>query len=226
MQIISIDLMYLCLRNKMNNIKYIIKRLLFLVSKFQNFREFMALYVEKRVLNENDAIKMKEYCKTFQECKLHFRLTDGTILGLYREGGFIKHDDDVDIDILNADKDSISLLKKKLKLKMKIGREVIYNGKIQQIAFYDKAGFIFDLVFWYGDDELIYNYCEKDYERVQESKFFQKNKLDFIDFKGEKYPMPTPIEEWLEMRYGADWKTPKTYKGDWKEECFDMKKMK
>lgn len=75
---------------------------------------------------------------------------------------------------------------------MKIGREVIYKNKIQQIAFYDKEGFIFDVVFWYGDDIFIYNYCERDYERVQDAKFFQKDKMEFIEFKGNKYPMPSP----------------------------------
>lgn len=207
----------------MTNLKYLIKKLLFKLTYFNNFREFMALYVKKRILKESDIEKMSHCCRIVENCTFNYRLTDGTALGLHRESGFIKHDDDIDIDILNATKKQIKLLK--IKLNMKIGREVIYNNKTQQIAFYDEEGFIFDVVFWYGNDSLIYNYCERDYERVQDAKYFQKDKLELIDFNGAQYPMPTPIEEWLVMRYGNDWKTPKTYKGDWKEECFDMKRI-
>ncbi len=207
----------------MNNLKYLIKRILFKLSFSKQFREFMALYVAKRALNETDVAKMNRCCKIVEKCDFNYRLTDGTALGLYREGGFIKHDDDIDIDILNANKKHIKLLRKELN--MKVGREVLYNNQIQQIAFYDGEGFIFDVVFWYGNGDLIYNYCERGYERIQDTKFFKKEKLEFIEFKGAKYPMPTPIEEWLEMRYGKDWKIPKTYKGDWKEECFDMKRL-
>lgn len=207
----------------MNNLKYIIKRLLFKLNFSNDFREFMALYVEKRVLNDSDIAKMSKCCNILKSCNFSYRLTDGTALGLYREGGFIKHDDDIDIDILNPTAKQIQELL--TQIDMKIGREVYYNKKLQQIAFYDNEGFIFDLVFWYEDDSLIYNYCERNYERVQDAKFFQENTMEFIEFKGSKYPIPTPIEEWLEMRYGEDWKIPKTYKGDWKEECFDMKRI-
>lgn len=206
-----------------NKIKYIVKRILFYFYN-NDFNEFMALYVQKRVLNNTDIVKMKRCIDMVKDCNLVYRLTDGTILGLYRDNGFIKHDDDVDIDVLNPTNDEIRLLKMKFK-HMNIGREVIYKKKIQQIAYYDKEGFIFDIVFWYGDDNKIYNYCERDYERVQEAKYFKKEQMEFIEFHGVKYSMPTPIEEWLEMRYGKDWKTPKTYKGDWKEECFDMKRI-
>ena len=57
------------------------------------------------------------------------------------------------------------------------------------------------------------------------NKFFKKENLGSFNFRGKQYPMPGAIEEWLEMRYGNDWRVPKTYKGDWKEECFDMKKI-
>ncbi|MBE0514909.1 LicD family protein [Sulfurimonas sp.] len=207
----------------MYKIKYIIKRLLFKFSYFSTFREFMALYVAKRVLCTNDINKMAEKCNLLQQFELNYRLTDGTALGLHREKSFIKHDDDVDVDVLDATNKQMAQLKKNIR--MKIGREVVYKNKVQQIAFYDEDGFIFDVVFWYTDSDKIYSYCERNYERIQDAKYFQKDKMEYIEFHGEKYPMPTPIEEWLEMRYGTDWKTPKTYKGDWKEECFDMKRI-
>jgi len=29
-----------------------------------------------------------------------------------------------------------------------------------------------------------------------------------MDFKGREIPIPNHIEDWLEMMYGASWKTP------------------
>ena len=170
---------------------------------------------------------MHECCDVLKELDLNYRISDGTILGIYRNGKFIAHDNDIDVEIIGDD--GVESIELAFKSKgMTLGRKVIFKGKIQQVIYYTENYTIFDIVIWHINDKdgKLYNYSERDYERVQESRYFQKNKLEFIEFEGEKYPMPTPIEEWLEMRYGIDWKTPKTYKGDWKEECFDMKKMK
>jgi len=171
-------------------------------------------------------IVMKEFCDVLKELDINYRISDGTILGLYRGGEFIAHDNDIDVEIIGNNKINqiITLFRSK---GMKLGRKAIYNKKIQQLVFYSKEHIIFDIVVWHlnENDGRLYNYSERDYERVQNAKYFQKDKMEYIEFKGHKYPMPTPIEEWLEMRYGSDWKTPKTYKGDWKEECFDMKRI-
>ena len=39
------------------------------------------------------------------------------------------------------------------------------------------------------------------------------------EFEGKKYPLHAPIEEWLADRYGKDWKIPKKYEGDWRDDC-------
>ena len=169
---------------------------------------------------------MKECCNTLKSLNLNYRISDGSILGIYRGGEFIAHDNDIDVEIV--DDMAVPDIEKKFKEKgMTLGRKAIYKGKIHQLIYYTSEYIIFDIVIWHLNSEngKLYNYSERDYERIQDAKYFQKGKLDFIEFNGDKYPMPTPIEEWLEMRYGSDWKTPKTYKGDWKEECFDMKRI-
>lgn len=201
--------------------KYIIKRIMFKMTFLASFREFMALYVVKRALNKTDKEKMHRHMSVIRDLNLHYRLTDGTALGLYRDGDFIKHDDDIDIDIIDATEKQIKQIKRSIK--MKIGREVIHKNLTQQIAFYDSEGFILDIVFWHRYYDRAFNYCERGFEREQDVKFFD-NKIIF-NFDDHDYFLPAPTEEWLIMRYGNDWRIPKTYKDDWKEECYDMKRI-
>lgn len=168
---------------------------------------------------------MEKCCRILDVLDVGFRLSDGTILGIYREGKFIAHDNDIDVEVLGDEKLK-NVTDEFLRQGMTLGRKVLYKGAIQQLVFYSDDQIIFDIVVWHKhDDGKLYNYSERDYERVQDSRFFKLGVLDNIQFNGCSYPMPTPIEEWLEMRYGTDWKIPKTYKGDWKEECFDMSKI-
>jgi len=168
---------------------------------------------------------MEQCCNVLESTKATYRLADGTALGLYREGGFIPHDNDIDVEVLgDAQLEAISKLL--FSSGMRLGRKMIYKGKIQQLVFYNEKNIIFDIVVWYElNDSTIINYSERGYRRSQDASFFNKGNLDSINFRGRQYPLPGEIEKWLEMRYGNDWRVPKTYKGDWKEECFDMNKI-
>jgi phosphorylcholine metabolism protein LicD len=210
----------------LKKIKHLLKYYISILKK-DDFIEYHSFPFDPNNKMPNGSEKvLKDCCSVIKDLCINYRITDGTILGLYRGGNFIDHDNDIDIDIIYDEK--INEIEKEFKnIKMTLGRKAIYKGKLQQIIFYTSNHIVFDIVIWHlnDNDGKLYNYSERDYERVQDTKYFQKDKLENIEFKGNKYPMPTPIEEWLEIRYGDDWKTPKTYKGDWKEECFDMKKM-
>ena len=164
---------------------------------------------------------MNELCLLVESTRSSYRLTDGTFLGLYREGKFIDHDNDIDIDILgNAEFESLH--QKMIDNGMILGRRVFKDGLIQQAAYYNSDHIIFDILFWYEDGKEIVNYSEPGYIRRQPKKYFLN--LDTFILNGRSYPVPSEPEDWLEMRYGRDWHIPKTYKGDWKDECHDIEK--
>jgi hypothetical protein len=168
--------------------------------------------------------EMLNTCLLLNELSINYRLTDGTALGLHRDGRFIPHDNDIDIDILDI-KDYKELLKKlRTQCKYKLGGIIFYKGIIQQMIFYSKHHVIIDLIFWSTHGNYIYNYVEKDYERKQPHKYFTH--LCNMVLHNVQYPGPGYINEWMELRYGKDWKIPKTYKGDWKEECEDRARIK
>tara|TARA_B100000965_G_scaffold405264_1_gene438631 strand:- start:1846 stop:2493 length:648 start_codon:yes stop_codon:yes gene_type:complete len=207
-------------------LKRVLKYLIFYLNN-SDFKEFNSLPKNAgKKLSKKANLILSEGCKIIKSQNLKFRLTDGTILGIYRDGEFIKHDNDMDIDVL-VDK---SLDEKKIEKFFNsngflIGRKVFYKNKIQQIAFFNIESLdIFDIIFWYKKEKSIYNYSERNFERIQELKFFEN--LPIIDFMNKKYPIPSLTKKWLKMRYGKHWNIPKKSKGDWKEECFDMKRIK
>jgi hypothetical protein len=201
--------------------KGIIKWVLFYLTINKEFREYHHFpFNYNKPLPNNALTMMSLCCNILENMGITYRLTDGTILGLYRQGDFIPHDNDIDVDVLDCRE--INMICERMKsVGMKLGRKAVYKNQIQQLVFYNDEEAVFDMIFWYSNGEIIYNYSERGYVRSQEKRFFEK--LSQIEFKRKKYPIPSHIEEWLTMRFGHDWKLPKKYKGDWKKECGDLK---
>lgn len=202
-------------------VRQIIKRLLYQVAQTLNPWEVYHSFP----FNHNSPMAgelgevMRSCCDVLEYLGIRYRLTDGTILGLHREGDFIKHDNDIDVDIMfpcAVDEIESSMNK----IEMNLGRKVVYKSKPQQLVYYSADQMIFDMVFWGKKGGSVVNYAEEGYERMQPARFFDR--LGMIEFQERVYPCPSDLEDWLGMRYGKDWRTPKTYKGDWKEDCYDM----
>ena len=167
---------------------------------------------------------MTHSCNLLDQAEVKYRLTDGTALGLYRQGEFIKHDNDIDVDVFDISQDQIEQLIKLFVVNgYFVGRIAVYKGKTQQVVFYDKDNVIFDIVIWYENSDVYINNSERGYIRTQERRYFKV--LTEWPYKGSIYQMPGFLDEWMVMRYGVDWKTPKTYKGDWKDDCYDIAKI-
>ena len=171
-------------------------------------------------LKDEDAHELHNICEMLDKHGIRYRLTDGVALGFYREHHFIRHDTDLDFDLM--DFDSLETLKEQMKNRgYKIGREVYYDSQIQQIVFYNKNQLIVDFSIWYRKDNELRHYGEKGYVRIQELQYFE-NLTDY-DCYGYTFKLPGHLEEWLVKRFGEDWRIPKTYKGDWKQDCLDIK---
>lgn len=162
-------------------------------------------------------IVMKKCCEALEKLGVHYQVSDGTALGLYRQNGFIPHDNDLDVDILgdNVDIEAIQNCFEK-ELNMTLGRKMSYKGQIQQLTYYSDDEVIFDMIFWHVEgDRCVVRYPEAP-KCVLKKKYFDN--IYWFMFEGKEYPMHAPIEEWLVDRYGDDWNIPKNSKGDWRED--------
>ena len=151
--------------------------------------------IEQRIFNLQDIHRILNNL-----CIDHW-LYEGALLGIYRDGNFISWDWDVDLlvftekimPVINILKEAlvdagfvIKITKKKKRLKintLRSGERLSING---------------------------YHLNKKKNLRVRvpyRFPCFMFNPGDFIEFKGELYRCPGPIEAYLEMAYG-DWRTP------------------
>lgn len=206
--------------------KRIVKKLLFVLDGHP-FIEFNSFPVNNNSVLSSEAVNdLAKCCGLAEELALNYRLADGTILGIYRDGRLIPHDNDIDIDVLvTPEFDEDKVYSTFINNGFRLGRKAYFEKRIQQMTFYNKkTNDIFDMIFWYQTGKYVVNYSERNFERSQEMRYFEG--MTTIHFNGRNYPAPAYLEEWLVMRYGIDWNIPKTFKSDWKEECFDLKKKK
>jgi len=165
----------------------------------------------------------EEICKTLKNLNIVIRPSDGTLLGLLRDGCLIKHDNDLDFDILASNESVLALQKGFDSEQLTLVRKVIYKKKLQQLTYRDSEGVLIDFIFWWGDRNLLVNFCEPGYIRVVPRKFLAELKNQIID--GHHFPVPLDDQEWLRHRYGDTWAVPQSNKGDWRDDCNDLVSM-
>jgi len=175
--------------------------------------------------NKSLFIFMHDYFSLTRKMRLHWRqytkkvildkmgvpffLTHGALLGAYRDGDWIKWDDDVELDIFDEifqdyyDKicsalmnDGFVIRGRKIEKRKKPGEKVNlyrYKESISIRGIYTDPN--------YENDKYrltnVFQYLRKFHDNPQN-----------IEFKNAVFQAPGPIEDFLEYRYGKDWRTP------------------
>jgi hypothetical protein len=200
--------------------KLIIKKILFWIScsKFREFQHF-PFDISKRMPSSayDEMVAILSACHSLDST---FRITDGTLLGMVRDGHLIKHDNDIDFDVIASSGSESMIRNLACEKKWTIGREVFFDNKLQQLAFYDKNQLIIDFLFWYKEGGFCVNFSERNHVRIQPSNFFMNLKSEY--YSSLLLRVPKKIDEWLIYRYGENWMIPDGSKGDWKLQCGDL----
>jgi hypothetical protein len=157
-----------------------------------------------------------------------FFLCGATCLGIVRDGGLIKHDKDIDIGVLGEE--SLYRIEKKLSKYYDqshiVGAE---NGKILWLKNIVGEGILpIEVAAQYIEDDcLFYNrdmgksWLWRKGRCVWPKRLFDK--FEKVNYQGIDFNVPSPVEEFLTLFYGADWRTPSHYK-DWRYNCYNLYK--
>jgi hypothetical protein len=160
---------------------------------------------------------LKEAKQILDQLGLPFFLRHGTCLGAVRDGAFIEWDDDLDI-----------------------GSIIGFNGLTEEIVHqaaveFQNHGYSAEVI----DSELHMSVDLKKADtqmdwtcyRIIDGNIYQwpvieiparlHENLKPIEFLGETFHVPNPPEEYLTLKYGSDWMTPKQA-GGFEQEVLDL----
>ena len=168
--------------------------------------------------NGPEAIELLNNITERHSC--NYWLTNGTLLGFYREHGFIWGDNDIDVGMYASD------------ISVEFVNDLISNGFHLHHAIIDSKYNGFHLAFNYKNVKVdVYSFYNDDKGNVvafapkainddwrmsyRIGKFSVKRKtfpysgLTSVDFVGVQTTIPTNVEEILSIMYGQDYMTPK-----------------
>lgn len=137
-------------------------------------------------------------------------LTDGTLLGFFREKDLIEHDRDVDLGVRIEDyTDGIipEFGKQGFELKYVLGEK----RQGLELSFI-RAGAKVDLFFFYREGDRMWHGAwqgiDKGRKRNLIKYYYDAFDLREAEFLGEKFFVPADTLKYIETKYGRDWRTP------------------
>jgi phosphorylcholine metabolism protein LicD len=160
-----------------------------------------------------DAIKHVD--KTMRTLGIKYAFISGTALGLGRAGACMAYDVDVDFCIHTRERPRLDEIKQALGLNV-LSEMRASNGRLEGIGF-DLGGgdglewVELDFLHTRGD-KVWYSAClagDITITKVYPNRMWDN--LQYIEAYGVKCPVLNPIEEYLEMLYGEDWRTPNQF---------------
>ena len=198
------------------------------VEKYRN--ELMSGFYQKHQVqfdseSEKIAVRfMHENVRVMNEIGIDFWIEGGTLLGALRDQKLIPWDHDLDFGMKYESEAQMKQLIRKLRRHFYVSvRSFPKTSKIWHLGNYRvlkifprkylffKEDLCLDLFVYYegtlpGKDEIVYKYVVWDRNAYHRKEFFDT--INSINFYGGDVPVPAKAEEFIEVKYGKDWRTP------------------
>jgi phosphorylcholine metabolism protein LicD len=139
------------------------------------------------------------------------------MLGFYRENNFIEWDDDADIGLdMRYRKNIYPVIEEAKALGFFVPPEALKDTIVLPTLcpYYDtvfiKGGEKIE-GWWYDrkvNDTAYYIYDQFRCGNVLKHDAKYYDEIQTMKFRGEDFPVPNHVENWLEMMYGVDWRIP------------------
>jgi hypothetical protein len=152
--------------------------------------------------------------KILKMYNIKYWLQDGTLLGCYRDGNFISHDDDTDIGLFFSDvKNKKNIFNMLFNLGFRLHK---VKGKLENslLVTIIRDGVSTDLFFYYTEKTKIYHSSFKilttatGKQSQQINYFYDPFEVKETMFLNNNFLVPDNEEKFLLTKYGAGWKIP------------------
>ena len=197
-----------------NNIPFLAKWLK--VIKQQTINRYKAKK-QRDILHKNGKEALETLKKVFEELKIDWFLTYGTLLGAYRDKDFISHDIDIDIGLFFDDY-SMQIENVMIKYGFKKRHEFLVNdGNFTRMETYIYKNLDVDIFYFHKNFNKLIGYGFINKEGLSWDKTIQKyggllvrelifpyEGLDKIEFLGDYYPIPKNPKKHLSSHYGEN----------------------
>jgi len=151
--------------------------------------------------------------KILDQAGVRFWIVDGTALGAVRDGSFIPYDTDIDLRI-SAEDTGLHICEKFRKKGFQCSKIILYHDLVSAYAI-KKRGVRSDIAatYYYPPEDLSVVLANKPVAgiTVTPAKFYRGD--HFVEFLDVKVRLPNPPEEYLDLHYGKNWRTPVKDKG-------------
>lgn len=174
------------------------------------FSKFFGKEEQKKVTIDDIRKGLVEANEIIKETGVRVWLTDGTLLGYFRENDLIAHDFDADLGCLIEDyKDEIIDAFKRL------GWELAYvwGEKKQGLELtFQKGQVKIDIFFFYKDDDgrlwhgAWRKHDKKSFNLIK--YYYEPFKLKEVEFLGSRFNIPEDTLKYVTTKYGSGWKIP------------------
>ena len=176
--------------------------------------------------SEKKAVRfMHKNVAAMNEAGIDFWIEGGTLLGALRDQKLIPWDHDLDFGMKYESEAQMKRLIRKLRRHFYVSvrsfprtSKIWHLGNYRVLKIFPRKNLFFkedlclDLFVYYegtlpGKDELVYKYVVWDRNAYHRKEFFDTTET--INFYGGEVPVPAKAEQFIEVKYGKDWRTPK-----------------
>ena len=150
--------------------------------------------------------------RILKRARIPYVLDGGTLLGMYRDGWFFPHDQDIDLTLLDQHAKLARVRKNATKQGFRVWRHQPVGSCGCHKLQLSRHGIMVDIVSKHREGDDAVWALITDAQRMKRMPARYYTELGSLVVRDVAFSVPADVEGYLAARFGSDWRTPKP---DW-----------